>query len=67
MHTTIEKIQEELGKLTEREAMVLRLRYGLVDGQAYTLREVGRKLKITRERVRQISIDAIAKLGNKFE
>ncbi|MGN1273531.1 MAG: RNA polymerase sigma factor RpoD/SigA [Thermoguttaceae bacterium] len=64
---TIEKIQEELGKLTEREAMVLRLRYGLVDGQAYTLREVGRKLKITRERVRQISIDAIAKLGNKFE
>lgn len=64
---TIEKIQEELEHLTEREAMVLRLRFGLVDGQAYTLRDVGDKLNLTRERVRQISIEAISKLGNKFE
>lgn len=63
---TIEKIREELKQLTERESTVLKLRFGLMDGQEYTLREVGHKLKITRERVRQIAIDAIEKLGNKF-
>lgn len=63
---TLEKIHEELDSLTEREARVLKLRFGLEDGQEHTLRDVGFKLNITRERVRQIAIDAIEKLGHKF-
>jgi len=63
----IEKVQEELGKLSEREVEVLSLRYGIVDGQEHTLRDVGHKLNITRERVRQIGIEAIEKLSSKFE
>lgn len=63
----IEKVHEGLNQLTEREAKVLRLRYGLLDNKEHTLRDVGQQLQITRERVRQISLDALEKLRNKFD
>ncbi|MDO4629612.1 MAG: RNA polymerase sigma factor RpoD/SigA [Planctomycetia bacterium] len=63
----LEKIHEELHKLSERELQVLVLRFGLEDGREHTLTEVGNSLKITRERVRQISIDAIEKLSWKLK
>ncbi len=53
---------EALGKLTYREREVIKLRYGLGDGYTYTLEEVGRIFKVTRERVRQIEIRAIRKM-----
>ncbi|HQM66147.1 MAG TPA: sigma factor-like helix-turn-helix DNA-binding protein, partial [Anaerolineaceae bacterium] len=45
-----------------REVRILQLRYGLQDGQAYTLEEVGRKMGVTRERVRQIEAQALQRL-----
>ena len=48
--------------LTYREREIIRLRYGLADGYTYTLEEVGRIFKVTRERVRQIEAKAVAKL-----
>ena len=62
----LEKIQVELERLPERIREVLQLRYGLVDGHEYTLREVGLRLNITRERVRQIDQDGIGMLGEKI-
>ncbi len=56
------KIDELLQTLTFREREIIRLRYGLVDGYSYTLEEVGRIFKVTRERVRQIEAKAVAKL-----
>ena len=56
------KIEELLQTLTFREREIIRLRYGLVDGYSYTLEEVGRIFKVTRERVRQIEAKAVAKL-----
>jgi RNA polymerase primary sigma factor len=53
-----------LDKLTPREALVIRLRFGLMDGRKHTLAEVGRKLELTRERVRQIEGDALSQLRN---
>ena len=44
------------------QARILQLRYGLLDGQAYTLEEVGRKMGVTRERVRQIEAQALSRL-----
>ena len=44
-----------------REVRILQLRYGLLDGQAYTLEEVGRKMGVTRERVRQIEAQALSR------
>ncbi len=64
-HDTV-RVMEELGKLSEREMEVLTLRYGIDDGEGRTLRDVGLKLNITRERVRQIEIEAIGKLIGKF-
>ncbi len=49
-------------KLTDREANVLRLRYGLIDGRCYTLEEVGAKFNVTRERIRQIEAKALRKI-----
>ncbi len=63
----LQKVHEELGHLSERESTVLKLRYGLIDNKEHTLRDVGLTLKITRERVRQISLDAIAKLRVRFD
>ncbi len=57
-----EKIDELLRTLTYREREIVRLRYGLADGYCYTLEEVGRIFKVTRERVRQIEAKAVAKL-----
>lgn len=57
-----EKVNEVLGTLTEREAEVLRLRFGLEDGSVKTLEEVGIKFNVTRERIRQIEAKALRKL-----
>jgi RNA polymerase primary sigma factor len=55
-------INEALGALNYREREIIRLRYGLSDGYAYTLSEVGRIFSVTRERIRQIESEAIRKL-----
>ena len=55
-------ISEVLDTLTEREAEVIRLRYGLEDGRCHTLEEVGKQFDVTRERIRQIEVKAIRKL-----
>lgn len=57
-----EQLVDVLGTLTDREQMVLRLRFGLDDGRARTLEEVGREFKVTRERIRQIEAKALRKL-----
>ena len=57
-----EKIDQILKTLTYREREIIRLRYGLGDGYTYTLEEVGRIFKVTRERVRQIEAKAVRKL-----
>ena len=57
-----ESLVEVLGTLTEREQKVLRLRFGLDDGRARTLEEVGREFNVTRERIRQIEAKALRKL-----
>ena len=57
-----QKIEGLLKTLTWREREIVRLRYGLVDGYTYTLEEVGRIFKVTRERVRQIEAKAVRKL-----
>ncbi len=59
-----QKIDELLKTLPFREREIIRLRYGLVDGYSYTLEEVGRIFKVTRERVRQIESKAVKKLQN---
>jgi RNA polymerase primary sigma factor len=55
-------LDEVLDSLPPREVRILQLRYGLLDGQAYTLEEVGRKMGVTRERVRQIEAQALSRL-----
>ena len=55
-------IQDILQDLPPREVRILQLRYGLVDGETYTLEEVGKKLGVTRERVRQIEAQALSRL-----
>ena len=57
-----EQLVEVLGTLTEREQKVLRLRFGMDDGRARTLEEVGREFNVTRERIRQIEAKALRKL-----
>jgi RNA polymerase primary sigma factor len=57
-----EEIQRELGALTERERLVLEMRFGLRDGQGRTLEEVGQAMGVTRERIRQIEAKALRKL-----
>ena len=57
-----EAIQDVLNTLTPREALVLKLRFGLVDGRMRTLEEVGKEFKITRERIRQIEAKALRKI-----
>jgi RNA polymerase primary sigma factor len=60
-----EQIETVLEPLTDREKEVLRLRYGLGTDREYTLEEIGRRLAVTRERVRQIESRALTKLRNK--
>ena len=57
-----EQLVDVLGTLTEREQKVLKLRFGLEDGRARTLEEVGKKFDVTRERIRQIEAKALRKL-----
>ena len=57
-----EQLEDVMNTLTPREAKVLKLRFGLEDGRARTLEEVGREFKVTRERIRQIEAKALRKL-----
>ena len=61
-HLLKEKMEEVLATLTPREARILRLRFGLLDGRSYTLEEVGQKFGLTRERIRQIEGKALRRL-----
>ncbi len=62
-HTMLrEHVEEVLSTLTPREARILRLRFGLDEGQSYTLEEVGAKFGLTRERIRQIEGQALRRL-----
>jgi len=61
-HMLKEHLREVLHNLPPREVRILQLRYGLLDGQNYTLEEVGRKMGVTRERVRQIEAQALSRL-----
>ena len=65
-HNTAEEAKKYLDKewdrLTEREQKVLRLRFGMNDGRARTLEEVGKEFDVTRERIRQIEAKALRKL-----
>ena len=56
------KVEEVLSTLSPREANILRLRFGLINGRAYTLKEVGQKFGLTRERIRQIESQALRRL-----
>jgi len=57
-----EQIDDIFASLTPREVRILQLRFGLVDGYAYTLEEVGKKFGVTRERIRQIEAQALGRL-----
>ena len=57
-----EHLETVMDDLPPREVRILQLRYGILDGQAYTLEEVGRKMGVTRERVRQIEAQALSRL-----
>ena len=59
-----EQLVEVLGTLTDREQKVLRLRFGMDDGRARTLEEVGKEFNVTRERIRQIEAKALRKLSH---
>jgi RNA polymerase primary sigma factor len=62
-HSLLErKMDEVLATLSPREARILRLRFGLQDGRSYTLKEVGEKFGLTRERIRQIEREALGRL-----
>ncbi len=61
-HMLREEIESILTALTPREARVLKLRFGLIDGRSYTLKEVGEKFGVTRERIRQIEVEALRRL-----
>jgi RNA polymerase primary sigma factor len=57
-----DQLEDALDTLTERERVVLKLRFGLIDGRPHTLEEVGREFRVTRERIRQIESKALRKL-----
>ncbi len=57
-----EHLRDVLNSLPPREVRILQLRYGLQDGRSHTLGEVGKKLGVTRERVRQIEAQALRRL-----
>jgi len=57
-----QQMEDLMKELTEREANIIRYRYGLADGRAHTLEETGKKFKLTRERIRQIEKDVMRRL-----
>jgi RNA polymerase primary sigma factor len=57
-----EHLEQVLARLPDREAHILELRYGLLDGETHTLEEVGQKIGVTRERVRQLEAQALNRL-----
>jgi RNA polymerase primary sigma factor len=57
-----EQLEQVLARLPDREAHILRLRYGLEDGETHTLEEVGKQIGVTRERVRQLEAQALNRL-----
>ena len=57
-------LQEMLNQIDEREAKILRLRFGLDEGEAMTLKDIGNRVGLTRERVRQIEAGALRKLND---
>jgi len=59
-----EHLQEALSELPPRETRILEMRYGLIDGRTLTLNEVGKKMGVTRERIRQIEAQALRRLRN---
>jgi RNA polymerase primary sigma factor len=61
-----DRIEEAMAGLNYREREIIRLRYGLTDGYAYTLEEVGKIFSVTRERVRQIETKAVRKLQQPY-
>ncbi|MGD8813930.1 MAG: sigma-70 family RNA polymerase sigma factor [Anaerolineales bacterium] len=61
-HLLKEQLKNVLNRLPPREVRILQLRYGLLDGKSYTLEEVGQKMGVTRERVRQIEAQALSRL-----
>ena len=61
-HMLTQAVEAALGELTEREQEIVRMRFGLDDGQARTLEDVGKEFNVTRERVRQIEAKALRKL-----
>lgn len=62
-----QQTEELMRQLTEREAIIIRYRYGLTDGKAHTLEETGRAFDLTRERIRQIERDAMKRLRTYME
>lgn len=59
-----QQLQELMKELTEREANIIKYRYGLMDGKAHTLEQTGRQFGLTRERIRQIENDVMKRLRN---
>ncbi len=66
-HDNLRHIREQLEVMDPREATVLRMRFGLSDNEPQTLKEIGERLGLTRERVRQIETEALAKLCDSLE
>jgi RNA polymerase primary sigma factor len=63
----LRQVQDRLSKMDKREAMVLRMRFGLGDEEPMTLNEIGERLGLTRERIRQIEKDALSMLREQLE
>jgi RNA polymerase primary sigma factor len=63
-HDVLKHVREMLGTMDQREATVLKMRFGLEDQEPHTLKEIGESLGLTRERVRQIETEALAKLAD---
>ena len=63
-HDVLKSVMEMLHTMDPREATVLKMRFGLGDTEAHTLKEIGESLGLTRERVRQIETEALSKLAD---
>jgi RNA polymerase primary sigma factor len=66
-HDNLRHVKELLGSMDEREATVLRMRFGLDDNEPRTLKQIGESLGLTRERVRQIETEALHKMAESME